>query len=53
MASDSEAWPARRAAATGGDPRAPSSRSLSGLDGINYLVADVQGGAGPGRSVAP
>ena len=31
--------------------RTPSSRSLSGLDGVNFLMADVQNGVGPYLSV--
>ena len=50
MDSDIVAGPAITAAATG-NPRAPSSRSLSGLDGVNFLMADVQGGVGPYLSV--
>jgi hypothetical protein len=31
--------------------REPSARSLRGLDGLNFLMADVQGGLGPYLSV--
>ncbi len=51
MVSDIAGGSARKASATGGDARAPSSRSLSGLDGVNFLMADVQGGVGPYLSV--
>lgn len=33
------------------DPKAPSARSLRGLDGINFLMADVRDGLGPYLSV--
>jgi predicted MFS family arabinose efflux permease len=33
------------------DERHPSARSLRGLDGINFLMADVSGGVGPYLSV--
>jgi MFS family permease len=32
-------------------PRSPSSRSLRGLDGLNFLMADVRDGLGPFLSV--
>lgn len=51
MVSDIVAGAARMAAATGGYPRAPSFRSLTGLDGVNFMMADVQGGVGPYLSV--
>jgi MFS family permease len=34
-----------------GEHRHPSARSLRGLDGINFLMADVAGGVGPYLSV--
>ncbi|MFM0268500.1 MFS transporter [Paraburkholderia sediminicola] len=38
--------------ATGGEPaKSPAGRSLHGLDGLNFLMADVQGGLGPFLSV--
>lgn len=35
----------------GGAGRAPSARSLRGLDGINFLMADVRDGVGPYLSI--
>ncbi|MGA3250490.1 MAG: MFS transporter, partial [Paraburkholderia sp.] len=32
-------------------PKSPSSRSLRGLDGLNFLMADVRDGLGPFLSV--
>lgn len=43
--------PADRAAAAHETPKTPSSRSLRGLDGINFLMADVRDGLGPFLSV--
>jgi len=40
-----------RAGERDGDSRAPASRSLRGLDGLNFLMADVRGGLGPYLSV--
>ena len=51
MDRDVEAGPPGRTAATGGDLRTSSCRSRSGLDGVNFLMADVQGGVGPYLSV--
>ena len=38
-------------AAAGEETRTPSQRSLRGLDGINFLMADVRDGVGPYLSV--
>ncbi len=42
---------ARAASTRGVGAREPSSRSLRGLDGINFLMADVRDGVGPYLSV--
>jgi len=39
--------PKNRAAGSSGQQRNPSSRSLHGLDGLNFLMADVRDGLGP------
>jgi predicted MFS family arabinose efflux permease len=46
-------WPVDddRAKTPDGEDRKPSARSLRGLDGINFLMADVAGGVGPYLSV--